>query len=165
MVHLSSEVIGRTIHRGAYFKKIMQWTWSELTPNLQRKPCSQNCIILSAISPFFTVCHEILQVLWIHPALTKRKKTAVINLQLTMNLKQNFETIRCFWMSVVYDRSLTGNPYNCQAPKATKQKIKVLPNTFKMIHLTVSLWNEEQKWKHSYSLLKVITVLYPAVFT
>lgn len=42
-------------------------------------------------------------------------------------------------MSVAYDRSLAGNLYKCQAPKAMKQKIKVLPNMFKMIHLTVLL--------------------------
>jgi len=177
VVHLSSEFIGTTIHRAAYFKKIVQWTCRKLTTNLQRKPCSQNSIILPAIWPFFTACCEILQVPWIHPTLIKKKtkqkkkknqpkKTAAINLWLTMNLKQTVETIRCFWMSVVYDRrSLTGNPYNCQDPKAAKQKTEVLLSTFKLIHVTVSLWNEEQKWKHSYSLLKVITVLYPAVFT
>lgn len=76
-----------------------------------------------------------------HPALTRNipKITAVINLWLTMNLKQNVGSMRCFQMSVAYDRSLTGKPYNCQASKAMKQKIKVLPNTFKIIYLTVLL--------------------------
>lgn len=51
----------------------------------------------------------------------QQQKNPAINLLLTMNLKQNVETIRCFWMSVVYDRrSLTVNPYNCQGPKAMK---------------------------------------------
>lgn len=122
MVCLSSEVIGRAIHRAVYFKKIMQTTCSELTLSLQRKPCSHNGIILPAISPFFIVCHEIQQVFWIHHALTNNNnKNPVINLWLTINLKQNVETIRCFWMSVVYDRrSLTVNPYKCQGPKAMK---------------------------------------------